>query len=94
MNIYEASARVSALKPGETLELLEYEVNGTLDDIMENVVGSAYSIIITEIPWKRAVQFKRLLKPLDGDLRTFVSKDRRHLFERRPDGFWQRKQSC
>lgn len=62
------------------------------DRIMENIIGSAFTHRYF-VDWNGTVTFERIEKPLppDSELRTYVSPDRRDLFEQQPDGFWRRK---
>ena len=82
------------LKPGECVEVSMMELSliplarlkgplgpewSPVDQIMERIVGSSYSIVVTEIPYSRSVRFCRLQEaeePAD-DMPTYVSPDRR-----------------
>lgn len=60
------------------------------ETLMENIVGSAYSIRTFWDPISGDTTFMRLFgDPPDG-CRTYVSPDRREFFQLRPDGFYER----
>lgn len=63
-----------------------------LDDIMEQVVGSSYDIEVKTCPIAGDVSFHRLAEPLPRDYRTYVSSDRRHLYEQVRGNLWRYKQ--
>jgi hypothetical protein len=79
------SYEIAALLPGQcynfTYSLLELVAcrENVIDEIMENVVGSSYDIIVNDNPITRTVTFKRLERSLTH-AQTYVSPDRRHLF--------------
>lgn len=64
-----------------------------VDRIMENVVGSSYSIQVHRNDMKRTVTFERLKKPLDPNsgILTYVSPDRRDYYNFN-GMFWIRNQ--
>lgn len=61
-----------------------------VDEIMEQIVGSAYEIQVVDEPSAHTVTFKKLIWPLQSGQRTYVSPDRRHLFELLPTGFYRK----
>lgn len=59
---------------------------------MENVIGSAYSIVFNDEGRKDYVEFHRIKEPLTGEdgRRTFVSPDRREQYPHTFDGTFYR----
>lgn len=64
-----------------------------VDRIMENVIGSSYSIVVHRNDMKRTVTFERLKEPLDpsSGMLTYVSPDRRDYYNFN-GMFWIRNQ--
>lgn len=62
-----------------------------LDGLMESIIGSAYEYSYREIFDSDNIRFERRLKPLENGLRTYVSFDRRYLFNEREDGLFELK---
>lgn len=60
-----------------------------VDSIMENVIGSAFTMTATRDERTGDVTFRRCKE--QPELRTYVSPDRRYLFSQRRDGLWERK---
>lgn len=96
-NRWDIAKEVSRLQPGESLTIsglvlrdIETISGWTVaDSIMENIIGSAYDIAYSENPATQDIMFSRLNKPKNDGLRTYVSPDRRHWFNRRTDGLWE-----
>lgn len=96
---------VCKLRPGQTVSvpgrwlqegMPPFDVRGwtSLDWLFENIGGSSYELLVRDVMGEAGVlEFERLREPLSEEkgLRTYVSPDRRHLFEG-PDsrGFWRR----
>lgn len=60
------------------------------EHVMENIVGAAYEFTYFEHYESGDTIFERRKEPLPaGNLRTYVSPDRRHLYNRRPDRLWE-----
>lgn len=59
--------------------------------ILEGIMGSSYEFSHRISPGGRHVIFERRNAPTSGDVRTRVSADRAHLYERRPDGLYHPK---
>src|SRR5258708_2779873 len=97
----ELARLIAELKPGQQTRISRflmrdiepiaslYDQWSSADSIMENIVGSAYEFRYWEDLMSGDTVFERLRKPLDDNLRTYVSPDRRHLFTKRPDGFYE-----
>lgn len=90
MNEYQLAAVVMRLAPGENICFPEHMFSrvamlpgydNPYDRVMENVVGSAFEFEYWVEPVMRHVYFRRLPKPLDNGLRTYVSPDRRQYFK-------------
>ena len=100
MNVRKLAHHIQLhLKPGDSIEVTPdifsdisapYPFNGA-DWILENIVGSAYSYSYRIDPVSRNIVFSRRLNPLTDNRRTYVSADRRHLFELSPDGTYKYK---
>ncbi len=81
---------VSNLKPGQQIEISRNllrevgsrEYNGATftpaDNIMENIIGSAYEFWYQEVFATGNVIFGRLCRPLSDGGRTYTSPDRRY----------------
>lgn len=59
--------------------------------ILEQIPGAAYEWRIREFSADRKVVFEHLSAPLTGGLRSYVSPERRHLFNQRADGLFEPK---
>lgn len=103
--VYHYAQLVTNLKPGFAITIAREELKtirhmqlvgpfgpdwNAVDQIMEKVVGSSYTIRTHENHMTGAVTFERLRQP-SADRRTYVSPDRRELFEREFDGFYRPK---
>ncbi len=90
---------VRHLKPGQAKEFSREMMRGVIcipgwsaeETVMENVIGSAYEYEYATDPMRGTTSFKRRPNPLTGGLRCYVSPDRQHYFNRRPDGLWEVK---
>lgn len=77
---------LSKLKPGEKIKVAGILIDqASLDFVLDGIAGSAYEYGYLK-PWTRPDLFKdwllfRLEKPLNDGRRTYVSPDRRHLFD-------------
>lgn len=95
--VYHVAKLVSDLKPGFAITVSREELKtvmpmrmagpfgpewNAVDQIMEKIVGSAYSISVWDDPRTGNVTFHRLRQPLEDGRRTFVSPDRREHFTR------------
>lgn len=90
--------RVASLKPGQQIDIPLGEMRlASPDDVLENIVGSAYEYSYQNIDYTGVVRFRRREKPLspyhEDGLWTYVSPDRRHLYHQRPDGLFECRQS-
>ena len=56
---------------------------------MESIAGSAYEWRFWEDKMNSTVVFERLREPVNENLRTYVSPDRRQLVRRREDGLYE-----
>lgn len=61
------------------------------ESVMENIIGAYYEWSFERELTTLDVVFHRRHEPLTDGRRTYVSPDRRHLFEQRGDGLWYRK---
>lgn len=99
--IYWITGHIERLKPGEhvvisgnlirDIRLMPW-CDDPADQIMGNVVGSAYEVMYWRdlMNWKREdVTFRRLIQPVSGEWRTWVYPDRRHLYEQVEGGLWK-----
>ncbi len=95
---------IRKLKPGESILVDEKmlrnynsEYNGVIfkgeDWVLEDIIGSGYEYqYFQEHHWKRGITFHRLKEPIrEEEIRSYVSPDRRHLFEQLPNGLWKIK---
>ncbi len=99
MNLDEIANEISGLKPGEwysyDLAKLEDVIPPPLpgwtapERVMENIVGSAWEFQFVQDPLTEVITFMRLRMPLTGNLRTYVSPDRRGFLRQRMDGLWE-----
>lgn len=99
MTLEDAIREISRIKPGECLNISTRELHyievprgfTPADWILENIVSSAYELVATDDDYNRCIRFRRLESPLpvDSELKTYVSPDRRHLYQRQPDGLYR-----
>jgi hypothetical protein len=105
MTTYDAARYIVAqLQPGQAvdIDLAYYDNHGLpgwskVDHIMENILGSAHSIVAEEMvnPQEPTIaRFSRLDSTSSerlrkANFRTYVSPDRRHLFTKLPSGYWK-----
>lgn len=88
---------VSRLNPGERIEIDLRLCRGIPPDgfsiadwVLEGIVGSSYEFLYYENFRNRNTVFERLPQPLENDLVSYISPDRRHLFTQRPDRLFER----
>lgn len=101
--VYRLARQIDQMKPGMALRVNRHEISNimpmqlvghfgpewnVIDQIMEKVVGSAYSIYVWDDPRTGDVTFHRLNEPLKANRRTYVSPDRREHFTRDFDGYY------
>lgn len=90
------------LKPGQQIQVDRRELQNSIfhdlsgftiaDRALEDIVGSSYEYGYYEDPVSGNFVFYRLNEPLTDDTRTYVSPDRRHLFEKDYiTGTWRRR---
>lgn len=87
------------VKPGEQLEISYHNFKRINDSpkpgwspqewVLEYIVGSAYAWRVFINYERDSVIFKRLQEPLTNGQKTYVSPDRRHLFQKLPNGFYE-----
>lgn len=90
--------KILELRPGESIWFGIREVASvmppppgftTADWLSEKIVGSAYEFLISEDVMNRIIVVHRIsLLPVDDERKTYVSPDRRHLYDQTPDGFY------
>lgn len=104
MNVYEAAALINNLKPGQWLSLepslfrmqappdwFPMKVRKIEDQILDNVIGSAYEIRFWIEPISGKYFFARLKEPLKDGWRTRVDQYQAPHFEQDVSGFWKPK---
>ena len=96
--------QVSSMKPGEwlTIDLDSVDGNGRVapwreghwtpcDLILEGIVGSGYEWSWERDLFKSSITFRRRERPTEEGLRTYVSPDRTHHYQRLPSGLYRLK---